>query len=80
MANPQYTSISTPATGDLQNEQSQTVSYKFDRFEIEVRLTPSGQMIGITGVRVNTDFLSHSQNMARLGTHNVEDYYREEKD
>lgn len=55
----------------------QIVSYPFDRYEIKVKLSPSNQFIGITEVKLNKSFLSHSQ---RIGTQNyldVDKYYRE---
>lgn len=53
------------------------VVYPFDKYEIKVRLTPNNEFIGIVEVKINKDFVSYKQRLAKKGFHDVEKFYRE---
>ena len=54
-----------------------TVVYPFDRYEITVKLTIDNKFVGIEQVALNRDFLSHKQKVSSVGSHEVEEYYRD---
>jgi len=55
------------------------VTYPFDRYEVKVQLTAANVFVGIVEIRVNKDFLSYAQKASSVGTHDVEQFYREEE-
>jgi hypothetical protein len=68
-------------TGEHDLNETRTIIYPFERYEIEVQLTPDGKFIGISQVKISKDFLSHLQRQSSIEVLDVEKYYREaEKD
>ena len=60
-----------------EGQDCRIISYPFDRYEIKVKLTPSGQFIGVIEVKVNKSFLSHRQRIGSQSYLDVDEYYRE---
>jgi len=58
-------------------ENYKTIIYPFDKYQITIKVTPNNEFIGITEVKINKDFLSYKQKIARKGYHDVDEYYRE---
>lgn len=54
---------------------SRTLTVKFDRFTIRVRLTADGRFLDIVEVAVSKDFRSSQQKRASHGYHDVSDLY-----
>ena len=40
-------------------EDSTIITYKFEQYDIDVKLTPDGRFLGIEEVRINKDFRSY---------------------
>ena len=70
-------SSSTAITGTQNREQTRTIIYPFGRYEIEVLVTDTGKFVGVTGVKVNAEFLSHAQKLSTASFHDVDKYYSE---
>jgi hypothetical protein len=64
------------ATGARPDEPVQIVPFLFDRYEIMVKVTPSGQFLGISEIRVNRDFLSQAQRLGATSHQDVDEFYR----
>ncbi len=64
-------------TGGQTTEEINEIVYPFDKYEIKVSLSPDNKFIGITGIKINKDFLSYKQKISRKGFHDVEDFYPE---
>lgn len=65
-------------TGEIVQEDIATKIYPFDKYEIEIRLSSSGKFLGISTIKINTDFLSYAQKVNSITHHDVEKYYEEE--
>ena len=63
--------------GHDESDDYKTIIYPFDKYQIEVKVTPSNEFIGIIEVKINKDFLSYKQKMALKGYHDVDEFYRE---
>jgi len=73
-----YEELVADATGSLDvHREYKEVVYPFDRYEITVRLSPDNKFIGISGVKINKDFLSYKQRMISEGFHDVDEFYTE---
>lgn len=68
----------TSATGDYSEEPPTRRIVKFDRYEIEIELTKSGQFLNILSVKVQKDFTESIRSSANPAVHDVEKYYRED--
>ncbi|MDD4980789.1 MAG: hypothetical protein PHC54_05960 [Candidatus Omnitrophica bacterium] len=70
--------VSCPGTGDSNlTQESRTIVYPFERFNITVKVSPSNEFVGITEVEINKDFMSYKQKNAQQGYHDVEQFYKE---
>lgn len=66
-------------TGNREFEDNSLIQVvPFDKYEIEVRVTPDGRFLGIEGVKVNRDFLSIEQRVKASRVLNTEKYFPEE--
>lgn len=72
------TSLLTSATGDYLGEPPIRQIVRFDRYEIEIELTKSGQFLNILSVKVQKDFTESIRSTANPAVHDVEKYYRED--
>jgi len=66
------------ATGSRDFDQTKTIVYPFEKYEITVELTSTDQFVGIVEVKLNKDFRSYSQKLTSTKTHDVEEYYKDE--
>jgi hypothetical protein len=64
-------------TGGLPWENFKDIVYRFDPYEITVRLSPDNKFICITEVKVKKDFMSYKEKISTKGFHEVESFYRE---
>lgn len=71
-------SFLTCATGDHIMKPSIHQIIKFDRYEIEIELTKSGQFQRILAIKVQKDFTESIKNTINPNIHDVEKYYRED--
>ncbi len=70
--------VSCSGTGDSSlTQETRTIVYPFERFNITVKISPSNEFMGITEVEINKDFLSYKQKTAQQGYHDVEQFYKE---
>lgn len=58
--------LHTQATGTRIQDNSKTISYRFDRYIVKVRLGPTNEFLGIVEISLNKDFLSQEQRLLRL--------------
>jgi hypothetical protein len=42
-------------------KDSTILTYKFEQYDIDIKLTPDGRFLGIEEVRINKDFRSYKQ-------------------
>ena len=68
----------TSPTGDSSQEISIKRIVNFDRYQIEIGLSTSGQFLNILSVKFNKDFTETIRSTANPNVHDVEKYYREE--
>jgi len=69
---------SVEGTGDnTLRQELKTITYPFDRFNIEVKVTEANEFIGISSVEVNKDFMSYKDKTSLKGFHDVEKFYQE---
>ncbi len=69
----------TSDTGsDLKSDNYKEIHYPLDKYEITVRLSLDNRFIGVTEIKVNKDFLTHSQRISPKGFHDYDKYYLEE--
>ncbi len=71
-----YSDLTRDATG------SEATTYKlvvvpYGQYEVVLRFTDDDHFAGIEEIRVNKDFLSLSQKIARTGHLDVDEFYRE---
>ncbi|MGC8494415.1 MAG: hypothetical protein ACP5SH_22055 [Syntrophobacteraceae bacterium] len=66
-----------PVTGELPVEQSVVRTINFDRYEIQIKLTTSGQFLDIISVKVSKSFIDTIKKMTEV--YDVEQYYDEEE-
>jgi len=73
-----YDKLKNRGTGgrDISKEYKEIVC-PFDKYEITVKLSLNNEFIGISGVKVNKDFLSYKQKISPKGFHDVDEFYRE---
>ncbi len=72
------TSLTPAVTGAQTETQAHKVTYPFERYEIEVIVSDTGMFLGISGIKLKTDFLTHAQKLSTASFHDVEQYYQEE--
>ena len=65
----------TGSHGDI--DDFKIIPYLFDKYQINVKLTPTNEFIGIVEVGINKDFLSYKQKTTLRGFHDVDEFYRE---
>jgi len=73
------TEILSDSTGNLPLAQLRIVRYPFDKYEINVRVTPDGKFVDIWEVKVNQDFLSRDQRLQAIRSNDVGHFYPEDK-
>jgi len=64
-------------TGGSAPKSFKDVIYRFDPYEITVRLSPNNEFIAITEVKVKRDFMSYKEKISTKGYHDVEAFYPE---
>ena len=79
-----YEEMQTQGTGahSLATEAI-VLKYPFDRYEVGVLVSQSGEFLGITEISVNKDFLAHVQRLVALGGlgyHDVDEFYKDSDD
>jgi len=73
-----YSSL-TPATGEQSSWQNVIRTVNFDRYEIQVELTASGNFLRIISIKVQKSFIESMKNRQISDVHDVEEFYRGEK-
>jgi hypothetical protein len=68
----------TGSTGSHDFDETQFIKYKLGKYEITVEVTLDNKFIGITEIKVNTDFRSYHQKIASTKAFDVEEYYKDE--
>lgn len=68
----------TLATGDYSPQRPIVRLVKFDRYEIEIELSPEGKFIQIASVKVQKDFTESIKYISNPDVHDAEKYYKEE--
>lgn len=58
-------------------DEYKIIMYPLGIYEIKVKLTSSDKFVEVIEVKVNKDFLSHKQKIARKGFLDVEKYYQD---
>jgi hypothetical protein len=72
----EYESLEDKSTGSHDNQSEyKTIVYPFERYEVEILLTHDGKFVGLTGIKVNKDFLSYKQKITSTGYIDVSDEY-----
>jgi hypothetical protein len=59
---------------------AKSIKYPFDKYEVEVLLTPDDKFLGIAGISVNKDFLSFMQKMNSYGYIDLDKYYSDDSE
>jgi len=73
-----YNNFKNQGTGSHDEPEGyKTILYTFDKYQIEIKLTPTNEFIGIIGVKINKEFLSHKQKITSQGFHDVDEFYPE---
>ncbi len=68
---------SLDATGSHSSAQgTKLVKFPIGNFVVIVRLTDEDQFVGIEEIEINRSFIGLNQ-MSRLGSHDVDEFYRE---
>ena len=69
---------SLAATGsDKESERFRIVPYPFGRFVVYVKLNERGEFLGISEIKLSTQFLSSKQKLDRLDYLDVEEFYQD---
>lgn len=50
--------------------------HSIGQYDVVVRLTPEGKLLGIVEIRIRKDFRSHLQTISHSGHHDVEEFYK----
>jgi hypothetical protein len=66
-------------TGSHDFEEYKEIIFPFGKYEITIKLSPTNEFVGVTAIKVNKDFLSHSQKVSALSSWDVDEYYKDEK-
>ncbi|MCK9441195.1 MAG: hypothetical protein M0Q13_07220 [Methanothrix sp.] len=53
-------------TGAYGNEDKSVIVYPFDKYDIEIELTPDGKFLDIIGISFRKDFLSIMQKIQKI--------------
>jgi|WetSurMetagenome_2_1015567.scaffolds.fasta_scaffold257317_2 hypothetical protein len=56
------------------------IVYPFDKYKIEVKVDLNGKFLGITGVRIKTDFIPFMQRLGQTGYLDLSKVYSEDSD
>jgi hypothetical protein len=59
-------------------QPDKSVIYPFDKYEIEIKLTPDNKFLGIIGIRFNKNFLSFKRKESLPPLFNLDEEYPEE--
>lgn len=70
-------SFFTFATGEHPPDTSIQKIIRFDRYEIEINLSKTGQFMNISSIKVHKDFTESIKSTINPTVHDVEKYYRE---
>ncbi len=49
------------------------------KYKVKVVVSPTNEFLGIAEVAVTADFRSYEQRSARIGVHEVDEFYREQE-
>ncbi|MBM2813960.1 MAG: hypothetical protein HW421_722 [Ignavibacteria bacterium] len=74
-----YNSLKNLSTGGSQGfiDENKIISYIFDKYQINVKVTSNNEFIGITEIKINKEFLSHKHKITTKGYHDVDEFYKE---
>ncbi len=64
---------------DIQLENYKVIDYSVGKYTVKVCLSPTNEFLGIVEVAVTADFRSYEQRSARLGVHEIDEFYREQE-
>jgi hypothetical protein len=59
-------------------DEAAILVYQFDKYKIEVKVDPNGKFLGITGVRIKTDFIPLMQKLNHTGYLDLSKVYPED--
>ena len=65
------------ATGEPEQVGGKLKAYPFGKYVVVVKLTKDDRFVGIEEIRLRKDFLTQKQRMGRIGSHDLDDIYRE---
>lgn len=65
------------ATGEPEQEGEKLKACTFGKYVVVVKLTKDDRFVGIEEIRIRKDFLTQKQRMGRIGSHDLDDIYRE---
>lgn len=76
--------MSTTLISVVTGDDPRPVTYKVidclvGKYNVKVVLSPTNEFLGIAEVAVNADFRSYEQKSARVGVHEVDEFYREQE-
>lgn len=77
MSNSEF-QINTTATGEHGYSLINKVLCKFDRYEIEVEVTPDGKFLGVSSIKTSKDFITQASRFASAQYHDVDAYYEDD--
>ena len=73
-----YDEFKKHSTGSHESDDKYNyISYRFDRYDIKIKLTPDNKFVGVEEVKVNKEFLSNKDKASIKKYHDVTDYYRD---
>lgn len=71
-----YQSFKTSGTGDHPElEEGKIAIIPFDKYEIKVLLSPSGELIEVLEIKIRKSFLSERAESSPKGFHDVSKFY-----
>ena len=53
------------------------ITYRFDRYDIKIKLTPDNKFVSVEEVTVNREFLSNKEKASIKKYHEVDEYYKD---
>lgn len=62
-----------------QAETYKVIDCPVGKYNVKVVLSPTNEFLGIAEVAVNADFRSYEQKTARVGVHEVDEFYRQQE-
>ncbi len=75
----EFFELDEPAKTGERDEEVVLV-YPFDKYRIEVKVDPNGKFLGITGVRIKTDFIPLMHKLNQTGYLDLSEVYPEDSE